>query len=183
MLIVDEVIENYYPLHLENFLKMNQVLLQFSSMYNSAMSPVRHNRVNGYRKLNLVLDQDIYYYFRISSVVYAESVNWLEFSPSDSCTAQPVAYDGVYRSEIPHPDISHKHMLTVSSRLDLAVRCHRDAELHFHQGRNLTELSKMVHIRVESWSDSKSISYLAFVTLLENGGAVVLESPTSLLHA
>jgi FtsP/CotA-like multicopper oxidase with cupredoxin domain len=161
MLIVDEIIEDYYPLHLENFIKMNQVLLQVSSMYNSVLSPERHNRVNGYRNLNLILNQDIYYYFRISSVVYAESVNWLEFSPYDACTAQPVAYDGVYRSEIPHPDTFHKHMLSVSSRLDLAVLCHKDAELHFHQGGNLTALSRMVHIRVESLSqhDFSSVAH------------------------
>jgi FtsP/CotA-like multicopper oxidase with cupredoxin domain len=152
MLIVDEVVEDYYPPHLENFLKKNQIPLQFSSMYNKLVSPIRHNRVNGYRKLNIILDQDTFYYFRISSVVYAESVNWLEISPPDACTSQPVAYDGVYRSEIPHPNASYKHMLSVSSRLDLAVRCHMDAEMHFHQGGNLTEKTHMAQLFVEPQS-------------------------------
>ena len=79
MLLVDETIEDYYPLHLENFLKKNEVLLQFGSMYNKLVSSIRHNRVNGQRKLNLAVARDTYYYFRISSVVYAESVNWIEF--------------------------------------------------------------------------------------------------------
>ncbi|KAG7344415.1 lipase class 3 [Nitzschia inconspicua] len=160
MLIVDDIIENYYPTHLENFLKRNQVILQFSSMYNNVVSHIRHNRVNGYRKLNLILDQGTFYYFRIFSVVFAESVNWLEISPVDACTSQPVAYDGVYRSEIPHPTMSNKHMLSVSSRLDLAVRCNEDAELHFHQGGNLTDTSRMVQIRVVKSGSSRDTDEL-----------------------
>jgi len=148
MLIVDEIIEDYYPVHLENFLKQNEVLLQFSSMYNKVVSSVRTNRVNGHRQLNLILTPDVYYYFRISSVVYADSVNYVEFFPPNACESRPVAYDGVYRSEIPHPEPSHKHMLTVSSRLDLAVKCSQDATVHFHQGK-LGEKSLMVRMQVQ----------------------------------
>jgi FtsP/CotA-like multicopper oxidase with cupredoxin domain len=72
----------------------------------------------------------------------------MEFFPADACEARPVAYDGVYRSEIPHPESSHKHMLTVSSRLDLAVRCSEDATIFFHQGEMKDE-SRMVSIKVK----------------------------------
>jgi len=146
MLIVDETVTDYYPPHLENFLKHNQVLLQFSSMYNKAeKNAVRHNRINGQIHLNLTLTPEVYYYFRVSAVAYAASFNYLEFSPRTSCESRPVAYDGVYRSEIPHPDSMYKHMLTLSSRLDLAVRCTTDAVLHFHQGK-ASDSSLMVHI-------------------------------------
>lgn len=155
MLIVDEIIEDYYPPHLDNFLKRNEVLLQFSSLYNKLVSHIRHNRVNGLQKLNLALDRGVFYFFRVSSVVYAESVNWIEFFPSNACTSQPVAYDGVYRSEIPHPNSSHTHMMSVSSRLDLAVRCNENAELHFHQGDDLTDKSHMVQILVSEPASSR----------------------------
>lgn len=154
MLIVDEstTVENnqqgFYPQHLANFLTSNEVLLQFSSMYNKLLpNAFRSNKVNGHGNLDLTLVPDTFYYFRTSSVVYAESVNYVEFDPPDACDVRVVAYDGVYRSEIPGPKHTPKHMMTVSSRADLAVKCSTDADIHFHQGKK-TNISKMVTIRV-----------------------------------
>lgn len=169
MLIVDETVavENnrFYPEHLVNFLTKTEVLLQFSSMYNKKLAhAVRSNKVNGKDGLDLYLSRDAHYYFRVSSVVYAESVTYLEFNPPDACDVRIVAYDGVYRSEIPGPSALHKHMMTVSSRADFAVRCSRDADIHFHQGK-LGDESRLVKIHVvspeeESQLNSQSLSKL-----------------------
>ncbi len=167
MLIVDEsdaVInnQNYYPNHLANFLTKNEILLQFSSMYNEKLSnPVRTNKVNGQENLELFVSPDTYYYFRVSSVVYDGVVNYVEFDPPSSCNVRVVAYDGVYRSEIPGPTLVGKynkhsrHMMTVGSRVDLAVACNKHAYMHFHQG-NLTEQSKMVTIHMETAESRES---------------------------
>ena len=166
MLIVDETTaveatehhKRYYPKHLANFLTENEILLQFSSMYNKLLkNPFRSNRVNGQKHLDLFISPDTYYYVRVSSVVYAESVNYVEFDPPDACEVAVVAYDGVYRSEIPGPPTlqSHKHMMTVSSRADFSVRCSKDANIHFHQGK-FTDLSEMVKIHVGSRASEES---------------------------
>ena len=162
MLIVDETVavehQRFYPDHLTNFLTQNEILLQFSSMYNKKLSnPFRSNKVNGQDSLDLFLSPDTHYYFRVSSVVYAESVNYLEFDPPDACDVKVVAYDGVYRSEIPGPTSLHKHMMTVSSRADFAVKCTMDADLHFHQGKP-SDGSKMVTIHVAASEESLPIS-------------------------
>lgn len=169
MIIVEETIaleKKYYPDHLANFLAQNEVVLQFSSMYNKVLeNPVRTNKVNGQDLLDLVLGKDIFYYFRVSSVVYAESINYVEFDPPDACEVRVVAYDGVYRSEIPGPTSMHKHMMTVSSRGDFAVSCSTDADIHFHQGKITGEESKMVQIRVEEQDSVASVSNFTHVSL------------------
>ena len=158
MLIVDETVNDYYPLQIENFLKHNEVLLQFSSMFNKKLpNATRSNLVNHQTKLDLNIQPETYYYFRVSSVVYAESVNYVEFIPQNACDVRPIAYDGVYRSEIPHPGNStNKHMMTVSSRVDLSVRCSEDAEIYFHQGAGPSDESKMVQIHLASSSSSST---------------------------
>ena len=165
MLIVDETVaiegdkqRLFYPEHLVNFLTTNEVLLQFSSMYNKKLSNAyRSNKVNGRDSLDLFLLPDTYYYFRVSSVVYAESVNYLEFDPPDACSVRVVAYDGVYRSEIPGPHKVHKHMMTVSSRADFAVSCSRDASIYFHQGKKLNG-SKMVKVHTVPQQQKDTVS-------------------------
>merc|ERR1712224_383533 len=69
-----------------------------------------------------------------------------------------MGYDGVYRSNIPHPDSLHKHMMTVSSRVDFAVSCTKDAHVRFHQGEENVDdpVSDMVTINVVSSSSSSS---------------------------
>lgn len=161
MLIIDEsdtITQNYYPEHLANFLTKNEILLQFSSMYNEKlMNPIRTNKVNGQYNLELFLSSDAYYYFRLSSVTYDDTVNYVEFDPPDACWIRSVAYDGVYRSEIPGQRSFQKHMMTVGSRSDLAVACNKHVEIHFHQG-NLTNHSKLVTIHVE---ESRELSTIA----------------------
>jgi len=157
MLIVDESVavesdnkQKFYPDHLVNFLTSNEVLLQFSSMYNKKLpNAYRSNKINGRDNLDLYLLPDTYYYFRTSSVVYAESVNYLEFDPPGACDVKVVAYDGVYRSEIPGPEQVHKHMMTVSSRADFAVKCSKDVDIHFHQGKK-NKGSKMVKVHAKN---------------------------------
>lgn len=166
MLLVDElpqILQTHYPTHVQNFLSNpnNEIPLQFSSMLSP--NKVRYNRVNGLEAatpstrpnnnktttatnttkaeppLTLLLQPDVYYHMRISAVVYSDSVNYVEFFPPDAChDIRPIAYDGVYRSEIPHPQSSSKHMMTVSSRLDLAIQCQHDVQVHFHQGANIS---------------------------------------------
>ncbi len=161
MLIIDEsdfVIDNqnYYPNHLANFLTKNEILLQFSSMYNEkSPNTARTNKVNGQENLELFLSPDSYYYFRISSVIYDGVINYVEFDPPGACDVRIVAYDGVYRSEIPGHTLINKHMMTVGSRVDLAVACHKYSHIHFHQG-NITDLSKLVTIHLETAESRES---------------------------
>ena len=159
MLIVDETTaieeDRFYPNHLVNFLTQNEILLQFSSMYNKKLkNAFRSNKVNGQDHLDLYLEEDAYYYFRISSVVYAESVNYVEFDPPDVCDVRVIAYDGVYRSKIPGSVSSHKHMMSVSSRGDFSVSCSESVDIHFHQGKP-NNASKMVRVHVVKSSEEK----------------------------
>jgi FtsP/CotA-like multicopper oxidase with cupredoxin domain len=130
----------------------------------AADKATRYNRINGLERtpssekphlLTIVVNKDTYYRVRISAVVYSDSINYVEFIPHDACDViRPIAYDGVYRSEIPHPTInSPKHFLTVSSRLDVALRCQQDVDIYFHQGQQQliegTQTLKMVHVHVQ----------------------------------
>lgn len=133
----------------------NEILLQYKSVLDKTIYPnQRTNFLNGKMfknsssdaLLDLTLTTDQYYYFRISFVVISDPINYLEFSPPDACEVRVVAYDGVYRSKIPHETHNHKHMLTTSSRVDLAVKCHSDAGIHFHQKSKGPE-TRLVSIR------------------------------------
>ena len=154
----------FYPRHLQNFLKRNEILLQFSSMYDEKLqNPVRTNKVNGHDTLELILTPSAYYYFRVSSVVYADSFNYIEFEPRDACDIRVVAYDGVYRSEIPAPDSHHRFMMTVSSRTDFSVLCTKNANIHFHQGgdeNSMTNHTKLVTIRTMETDSSTATTTL-----------------------
>ena len=177
MLIVDEIVQEYYPLHIANLLTQNEVLLQFSSMYNKKIDPVRYNKVNGRTDtLHLTVRKNTYYYYRVSSVVYAESINYVEFVPHEACEVKPMAYDGVYRSNIPHPERLSVHMMTVSSRVDLSVRCTHNATIHFHQGHGLTAVTEMVQITVVDDQDLATTT-AATATTTTPSNHVVLTSP------
>jgi len=159
LIIVDETDANFqrYPVHLQHFLR-NEILLQYTSILDKRSNPnKRTNFLNGKMfkntssdgkeaLLDLKLTTDQYYYFRVSFVVISDPVNFLEFYPADACDVRVVAYDGVYRSKIPHERHTHKHMLTTSSRVDLAVQCQRNADVHFHQGSKGPD-SRLVSIR------------------------------------
>lgn len=143
------IAQNYYPEHLANFLTKNEILLQFSSMYNEELSnPIRTNKVNGQDHVELFLSSDVFYYFRLSSVTYDDPINYVQFDPPGACDVRVVAYDGAYRSEIPGHQSFQKHMMTVGSRSDLAVSCNKHVEIHFHQG-TMTNHSKLVTIHVD----------------------------------
>merc|ERR1712157_696955 len=124
--------KNHYPSHLRKFLE-NEVLIQFfSSAYKG--SKTLHNRtVNGLDTMTINLVQDGFYYFRLSVVDMNIPVTYVEFYPEGACETRAVAYDGVYRSKIPHEEASNLYMVTVSSRLDLSVSCNDDAILYYYQ--------------------------------------------------
>lgn len=148
LLIVDELSLKKYPPHLERFFK-NEVLLQYSSILEkSKSSQTRTNLINGKQEaMELVLRSNQYYYFRVSAVVISDPISYMEVLPKEACEVRPMAYDGVYRSELPHPKPSHKHMLTSSSRVDLSVICQNDADIIFHQGSK-NEGSNLVNLKV-----------------------------------
>ncbi|KAL3907181.1 MAG: hypothetical protein SGARI_003661 [Bacillariaceae sp.] len=62
-------------------------------------------------------------------------------------------------------------MVSVSSRLDLAVRCHSNADIYFHQGGNRTEKAHMVHIHVLDESSRNDNG-------VYSGNSMLLEGPT-----
>lgn len=96
--------------------------------------------------MDITMDSNEFYYFRISFILLSDPVSYFEIIPSDACEARPMAYDGVFRSILPHPESSSKHMLTSSSRLDLAIKCHQDAQVVFHQGE-ISDGANLLNIR------------------------------------
>ena len=161
----DEALDKLYPKHLRTFLKDKEVLLQFFSI-TEKYTPTgeRINRVNGRVSqagkddpMTITLLEQDYYYFRVSSVVVTDHDNFVEFSPKGACEAHAVAYDGVYRSAIP-AEARSIHHLTVSSRVDLAVKCRHDAILRFHQGV-ATEKDSVVKIHVIPQKQHHEIEY------------------------
>ena len=150
VLIVDETSEQLdtYPEHLKSFLTEKEVLFQYASILDKSVDPpIRTNIINGHINETIRLTWNIneWYYVRTSFVVVSDPINYLEFLPHDACEVRVVAYDGVYRSHIPHETASAKHMMTTSSRLDLAVQCQQPVSIYFHQG-NLTDESKLIVI-------------------------------------
>jgi FtsP/CotA-like multicopper oxidase with cupredoxin domain len=190
LLIVDETPEilfNHYPPHLQAFLR-NEVLLQYASVLNKTTN-IRTNVLNGVEQslpwpmhnntskdknhssnnmtlpplLNLRFHRDEWYYLRISFVILSDPTNFVEVYPPSACEVRIVAYDGVYRSQVPSNFTLYRHMMTVSSRVDLAVRCSAEtAELHFHQGggggtsTGLTNASRLVLIHAYKGADEAS---------------------------
>lgn len=156
MLIVEPSSYKRYPSHLQSLFQ-NEILLQYASMLDKK-TQTRTNLLNGKPEaLNITMDSNDYYYVRVSFVVISDAINYLQFVPSHACEARPMAYDGVYRSSLPHSQSSDKHMMTTSSRLDLAVQCHEDATIIFHQG-SLSEGAKLVNIEVSNENDNKALA-------------------------
>ena len=160
LLIVDETEEQLstYPQHLQNFLTKKEILFQYGSILDKSNSDInipRTNIINGYVNTTLHMTWNVneWYYVRTSFVVISDPISYIEFVNSrnvDSCEVRVVAYDGVYRSKVPHEKSSYKHMLSASSRLDLAVKCSKPntvVSIYFHQG-NLTKEAKMVVIDI-----------------------------------
>jgi FtsP/CotA-like multicopper oxidase with cupredoxin domain len=146
MLIVDEPHIKTYPKHLRRFFE-NEILLQYASILDKTTN-IRTNLLNGKSDpLTIPIGYSEYYYFRVSFVVISDPISYLEFYPKNACEVRVMAYDGVYRSSLPHPESVYKHMMTTSSRVDLAVQCKQDATIYFHQGKRSDD-TDMVKIQV-----------------------------------
>eukprot|EP00980_Cylindrotheca_fusiformis_P029981 scaffold24136_cov157-Cylindrotheca_fusiformis.AAC.3 len=154
MLIVEPPSYSGFPLHLQKFFQDNEVLLQYASILDKKRH-IRTNLLNGKPEpLNLTMNSNEYYYLRVSTVVISDAINYIQFVPSNACgDVRPMAYDGVFRSSLPHPNSTDRHMMTTASRLDLAVQCQQDATIVFHQGK-LSNGAKLVNIHVASSSSS-----------------------------
>ena len=130
-----------YPIPLQQFLfnPTNQVILQYTSVRGDQSDPIPRNKgrtnwINGQTStINLTWTKSKWYYVRLSTVVISDPINYFEAYPRQACEAHIIAYDGTYRSQIPSNISVHKHMMTASSRLDLAIRCYENATIHFHQ--------------------------------------------------
>jgi FtsP/CotA-like multicopper oxidase with cupredoxin domain len=156
MLIVEQHSLQSYPAHLQRFFQ-NEVLLQYASILDKKSTTLT-NLLNGKQDpLNITMNSKHYYYVRVSFVIISDSINYLQFVPSDACEVRPMAYDGVYRSSLPHPESTHKHMMTTSSRLDLAVQCHQDATIVFHQGA-VSDGANLVNVQVSNQDDSNKMA-------------------------
>ncbi|CAJ1932625.1 unnamed protein product [Cylindrotheca closterium] len=146
LLIIDEPHMDTFPLHLQRFFR-NEVLLQYAGIRHKDKIHRTH-LLNGRKEaMNITMNSNEYYYFRVSFVVISDPVSYFEILPEGACEARPMAYDGVFRSTLPHPESSAKHMLTLSSRLDLAMKCTDDAQVVFHQGE-LSSGAGLLNIRV-----------------------------------
>mmetsp|Transcript_7940 Transcript_7940/g.19189 ORF Transcript_7940/g.19189 Transcript_7940/m.19189 type:complete len:584 (-) Transcript_7940:75-1826(-) len=146
LIIIDEPHMDTFPPHLQRFFR-NEVLLQYACIRHKDKVHRTHF-LNGRKEaMNITMNSKEYYYFRVSFVVISDPVSYFEITPRDACEARPMAYDGVYRSTLPHPKSSAKHMMTTSSRLDLAIKCTDDAQVVFHQGQ-LSKGAQLLNIRV-----------------------------------
>lgn len=146
MLIVDyenshHLHENYknqtIPPHLEAFLldREREIPLQFFTKYDKYVDQ-RSTQVNGLENVSLNLFANEYYYMRISAVSMSDKQTYVIFDPPDACEARVVAYDGIYRSKVPHERPSHIHFVSVASRLDLAVTCSKNAIILYRNESN-----------------------------------------------
>lgn len=161
-LIVDEtaaIKQSFYPPHLQAFFR-HEIVLQYASiLHRSAKTRIVilnglvweeaiHGQSSPSPLLNLTLIRHRWYYLRISFMILSDPVNFWEFSPADACEIRIVAYDGVYRSRVPSEFRVTQHMMTTSSRVDVAVRCHAPtAALHFYQdGDALSNRTRLVQI-------------------------------------
>jgi len=146
LLIIDEPHMETYPPHLDQFFR-NEVLLQYLCIRHPDKIHRTHILNGQNETINITMKTADYYYFRISYVIISDPVSYFEILPKGACEARPMAYDGVFRSTLPHPESSSKHMLTASSRLDLAIKCQQDAQIFFHQGK-ISKEGKLLNIQV-----------------------------------
>eukprot|EP00934_Nitzschia_sp_Nitz4_P007329 Nitzschia sp. Nitz4//scaffold90_size81538//42510//44300//NITZ4_005321-RA/size81538-processed-gene-0.35-mRNA-1//1//CDS//3329560017//7319//frame0 len=171
LLVVDEtpqIMSTFYPSHLQSFFH-NEVMFQYVSVLDKATGD-RTNILNGLFQntsgdpavMSVNLIQNEWYYFRVSFNVLSDAENYVEFDPPNACEVRVVAYDGVYRSTIPSSFSSSRHMLTLASRVDLAVKCSAPrVGLHFHQGEmtNRTRLVDIETVQVEQNATEESSPY------------------------
>lgn len=147
--------ETSFPLHLQRFFRTNEVLLQYLCVRDVDKVHRTHLLNGRATATNITMNHNEYYNFRISTVVISDPISYVEIIPHDACEARPMAYDGVFRSSLPHPESSAKHMMTTSSRLDLAVKCHEDAQVVFHQGK-LSKGAGLLNIVVTGSGESEA---------------------------
>jgi hypothetical protein len=101
-------------------------------------------RANGKSSEVVEMKADEWYYFRIGSADGAARNRLVLIG--EGCEARAVAYDGVWRTTVPHPTASSRFKLSGSSRLDLAVKCSGNSGLWYKTKR--TRGSPLVNLKV-----------------------------------
>ncbi len=87
----------------------------------SKVSGVRRGNGEANLRLNLVAGE--WYRLRILAVDPLALPASLTIGSSSSCEVRAAAYDGVWRSSVPHPTSTNAYTVTGATRLDVAVRC------------------------------------------------------------
>ena len=93
----------------------NEVLLVASVVGSTRLG-------NGLSNLELPLTADEWHRLRVVGVDPRATPNDLVVG-SGGCEVRVVAYDGVWRNEVPHSVDTNRYSLTGASRMDFAVRC------------------------------------------------------------
>jgi hypothetical protein len=101
-------------------------------------------RANGKSSEEVEMMADEWYYFRIVSADGAARNRLVLIG--EGCEARAVAYDGVWRTTVPHPTASSSFELSGSSRLDLAVKCTGNSGLWYKT--KTTNGSPLVSLKV-----------------------------------
>jgi FtsP/CotA-like multicopper oxidase with cupredoxin domain len=73
--------------------------------------------------------QNEWYRLRILAVNVESHYSQETIEFSDSCQVYPIAHDGIFRFQVPASEPRNTFILTVSSRLDVAIQCSQDAEI------------------------------------------------------
>ena len=102
----------------------NERLLLLSTLGNSRLA-------NGKASETVEMLVDEWHYLRIAVADPKATTRVLKLVDANACEVRVAAYDGVWRSEVPHPQDMTTHELTGSSRLDVAIRCSSNNQLQY----------------------------------------------------
>ena len=102
---------------------------------------------NGKRQETMQLEANTWHYLRATVADPKAKVHDILFDET-FCEARAVAYDGVWRSKVPHPVAAPKYTLSGANRIDFAIKCSESSGLYFDTPDTSSQYDPLVRFAV-----------------------------------
>lgn len=84
---------------------------------------------NGKEQAIITLVANRWHHLRVAAADPAAHLHDMLFD--DNCEVHAAAYDGVWRSVVPHPEASSKYTLSGANRIDFAIKCKANGGMYY----------------------------------------------------
>jgi Multicopper oxidase len=99
-------------------------------------------KANGRAKETIPLERNVWHLLRMNFVAFPVIPKELDFTTN--CEVRTAAYDGVWRDTVPSNKVQHTYKVFHSNRVDFAIKCDSDGELHYTQISWLSRILRFI---------------------------------------